>query len=372
MLIRHAVGGRFDPPFHPTKMFPGFVGRHVSIPEKMNVPRSIKDMFFASHDVEFYAISVTSDSENFNDFWNLKVDGKVLARNIHCSKYDEGLYFQVAHPVRAGTEIVFEYNTADGQARNVEVLFHFLTDDEVDLQIFGTTDLGNYPDPPPVVSEDDKPMPPEGGSVVLPVAWSPFKEVKDAEQWAEKLGVKCDFGRNIDGANYVTEALALLFNTCGGFSDMVAQYRLNIHIKNGNGANGYFNPPTNEVVVSKSYDFKHATEIARMEYDSHQKSSPNRLRTIIHEIGHWLHYHNVGASMFYLYSNLDPDAYGNKTILSKADENYIANHLCQYATKWFPIELMPEVFTAKITGVPVDLKIWEWYEQYGGYKCSGW
>ncbi|MWV43068.1 hypothetical protein GRF59_05445 [Paenibacillus sp. HJL G12] len=325
-----------------------------------------------SHDLEFYAISVRIDSENFRDYWNLSVDGKEIMKNIHCMKYDEGLYFQVAHPILAGKEIVFEFNAVDGKARNIEVMFHFLTEPDIDLQSFGTTDLGSYPDPLPEIPDEEVPPSSEGGGVVLPVQWNLFKEVKDAEKWAANLGVKCEFGSNIDAANYVTEAIALLFNTCDGFAGMVAKYQLNINIKNGNGANGYFNPPANEVVVSKTYDFKHATEIARMEYDTHQKSSPNRLRTVIHEIGHWLHYHNVGASLFYQYSDLDPDAYGNQTILSKSDENYVANNLCQYATKWFPIELMPEVFTAKITGVSVDPKIWEWYEQYGGYQCSGW
>lgn len=371
MLARNVVGGRLDPPFYPTKTSPCFIGRKITIPEKANVERIIKDTFYMSHDLEFYALSFKSDSPDFRDYWHLMIDGEVICNKLHCMSYEEGLYLQVAHPVTAGSEIYFEYNTSDGKAREVELLFHFLTEPNTTLQLTGTTDLGHYPDPPaePVDTTIPYPTP---GDIQLPVVWSPFNKVADAEEWAKNLGVNCDFGTNVKAANYVTEALALLLNSCGGFAGMIKKHPLNINIKNGNGANGYFNPPTEEVVVSKSYNFEHASEITQMEYDSGQKSSPNRLRTIIHEIGHWLHYNHVGASLFYKYSSLDPDAYGDQTILTSSETNYIADNLCQYATKWFPIELIPEVFTAKITGIPVDPKIWEWYEQYGGYKCEGW
>lgn len=372
MFVKYVVGGRLDPPFHPTKTRQQYIGRQIHIPETANVEREIKDTFKLSHDLELYAISFRSSSEDFRDSWSLSIAGEHVVAGSHFMKYEEGLYFQVAHPVDAQTEFYFEYKAADGKPRDVELMLHLLTDPEDELRLEGTTDLGNYPDPPPEPVDEVEPNPPTDGGVQLPVAWSPFTEVKDAEEWSKKLGVVADFGTNVKAANYVTEALALLFNTCGGFADMVAKHPLNINIKNGNGANGYFNPPTNEVVVSRTYDYEHATEIAQMEYDSGQKSSPNKLRTIIHEIGHWLHFNNVGAEMFYQYSALDPDAYGDRTILSRTEAQYVANNLGQYATKWFPIELMPEVFTAKITGVPIDPKIWEWYEQYGGYKCEGW
>ncbi|WP_315792900.1 hypothetical protein [Paenibacillus sp. BIC5C1] len=372
MFDRYAVGGRLDPPYYPTKPHPHFVGRAIMVPAKANGDRMIKDTFTMSHDLEFYAVSIRTNMNTVEDYWNLTVDGKVLAKNIHCKNYEEGLYFQVAHPVVAGKEFLFEYHTPHGDGKNLELMFHFLTEPDVNLLLTGTTDLGNYPDPPEEPAEDQQPPDAPESGIQLPVTWQPFTSVVEAEKWASNLGVSVNFAKKIDAANYVTEALALLLNTCGGFADMIQKHKLTIKIENGNGANGYFDPSSGKVVVSKTYDYANADVIAQMEYDTGQKSSPNKLRTVIHEIGHWLHYHNIGAQQFYTYSALDPDNYGAKTILTNAESTYIANHLCNYATKWFPIELMPETFTAKITGVPIDAKIWEWYEQYGGFKCEGW
>ncbi|ALA07245.1 hypothetical protein SECTIM467_121 [Brevibacillus phage SecTim467] len=373
MFSRYIVGGRLDPPYYPTKTSPHFVGRSIEIPSKAQGDRAIKDVFYMSHDLEFYAVSIRSSMPSPEDYWNLTVDGKQVAKNIHCKNWEEGLPFMVAHPVKAGKEFVFEFRTPHGDSKKIELMYHFLTDPEVDLELTGTTDLGTYPDPPPELPDNQEPpAPPAGGGIQLPITWQPFTSVDEAEKWANDLGVDVNFAKKLDAANYVTEALAFLLNTCGGFADMIQKHKLTINIKNANGANGYFNPPTGEVVIHNKYDFKNAAQIAQAEYDSGQKSSPNKLRTAIHEIGHWLHFHNVGEKQFYKISELDPDNYGAKTILNNADATYIANNLCNYATKWFPIELMPETFTAKITGVHIDPKIWEWYEQYGGYKCSGW
>ncbi|MBD8498868.1 hypothetical protein [Paenibacillus arenosi] len=373
MLSRYIVGGRLDPPYYPTKTMPLFKGRFIGIPNTATVKRVIKDIFYLSHDVEFYAISIHSTVATPEDYWTLSVDGNLIAKNVYCKQYSEGLYFQVAHAVERGKEFIFEYHTSLGDGKSVEVMYHFLTDPNINLELEGGVDVGKYPDPPPIPPEGkEPPQPPAGGGITLPVTWSPFLSVTEANKWTKDLGVSADYANNLDAANYITEALAHLLNNCPGFADMIQKRKLNIRLERMRGANGSFDPVSGTVAMNKNYDFKRADQIARAEYDSGQKSSPDKLRTIIHEIGHWLHYHNVGEQTFAHYSNLDPDAYGPRTILPRADENYISTHLCHYATKFFPIELTPEVFTAKITGVPVDTKIWEWYEQYGGYKCSGW
>lgn len=328
----------------------------------------IKDTFTLSQDIELYALSFHSDSEMIGDYWNLKVNGECLIYQSHCKDYDEGLYLQVAHPVHAGSEFTFEYYATNGDPRKIHLLFHLLSDSIEEIHLDGNTDLGDYPDPEP--DRDNDPYPPGEDGIVLPIEWNLFHNVTEAQEWTKNLGIMSNFNRNLDAANYVTEALAFLFNTCPGFGEMVSKYQLNVNIKNGGGANGYFNPPSNEIVINKNYNFKYASEIAQMEYDTHQKSSPHKFRTIIHEIGHWLHYHNVGETQFNQFAAMDPDAYGDKTMLSKAESDYIANHLCMYATKWYPIELIPEVYTAMVTGVPIDSKISDMYDQYGGYKCT--
>jgi hypothetical protein len=363
MFGRYIVGGRLDPPYYPTKPYPHFVGRQIDIPFKAQGDRVIKDTFTMSHDLEFYAISFLSSMISVEDYWNLTVDGKMVAKNI----------FQVAHPVKAGTEFRLEYFTPHGDSKQVSVTFHFLTEPDLDLVLTGTTDLGNYPDSPPEPPENaEPPTPPAGGGIQLPVAWQPFASVTEAQKWASDLGVDATFAGKLNAANYVTEALALLLNTCGGFADMIQQHKLKIRLQSMSGANGAFNPAADEVQMNKAYQFDSAAEIAQADYDAGMKSSPHRLRTIIHEIGHWLHFHGIGEQQFYQFANLDPDNYGSQTILSNTDATAIANDVGSYATKWFPIELVAEVFTAKMTGEQIEPKTWEYYQQYGGYKCSEW
>ncbi|MGG4144824.1 hypothetical protein ABEW34_17045 [Paenibacillus algorifonticola] len=369
MFAQYIVGGRLDPPFHPTKPSSNFIGRTINIPAKQNGVRVIKDTFHFSNDLEFYAISIRASNADPKDYWNLTIGGKTIAKRIYCKSYEEGLYLQVAFPVAASTAFTFEYHTTLGKSNTLDIMFHLLTDEHVNLVLTGTTDLGSYPDPHPETPEHPEPV---GGEIQLPVTWQPFTSVAAAEEWARNLGIETNFARKLDAANYVTEALAMLLNQCGEFASMIKRFPLTVNIKSGRGANGYFNSSTGEVVISNTYDFTNAATITQAEYEAGQKSSPFRLRTIMHEMGHWLHFQNVGEADFYRIAMLDPDNYGAQTILSNREASYIANNLSNYATQWFPIELIAETFSAKMTGVPVDPRIWEWYEQYGGYKCSGW
>jgi hypothetical protein len=377
MFASYILGGRLDSPYHPTKTKPNFQGREILINgmKAVGVKRRITDTFTMSHDVEFFAISVRSDIVIPSDHWSLTVGEQRIAKNIYCKELSEGAYFLVAHPVPAGTEFVFEFHTENADRKELEIMYHFLTDPDVDPILTGTIDTVNYPELPPEPPPDgsdpprEPPEKPNDDPCKNPITWTAFTSVSDAEDWAKSQGVLVNAGGKLDAANYITEGLTLLLNTCCGFKEMITKHTLTINIKYANGANGYFNPPTGEVVVNRGYDFNNAEFISQVEYDSGQKSSPHKLRVIIHEIGHWLHYHNLGAEGFYKVADLDSDGYGIATLLSKRDEKYVAESLCHYATKWFPIELVAETFTAKVTGVPVDPKILEWYQQYGGYEC---
>ncbi|MDF9411390.1 hypothetical protein GOP56_03345 [Brevibacillus sp. 7WMA2] len=373
MLARYVVGGRLDPPYYPTKTRAHFIGRDIYVKgmRSSGTKRVITDTFHLSHDVELYAISIKSDIITPSDYWNLLIGNKLIAKNIYCKNFEEGLYFQVAHPIKAGTICKLEFYTEAGDRKQIEVMFHLLCDPEAEPILTGTVDNGNYPDPLPP-DPVPVPIPDDDDTCKNPIVWKPYATAAEAEKWCNSINIDANFHRNIYAANYVTEGLVHLLNHCCGFKTMITKHKLTINIKDAKGANGYFNPPTGEVVVNKKYDFANADKIALAEYQSGQKSSPHKLRTIIHEIGHWLHFHNVGADQFYQFSALDPDNYGPKTILSYTEATYIANHLCSYATSWYPIELIPEAFTAKVTDIPIDPKIQEWYQQYGGYECNNW
>ena len=371
MLSRYIVAGRLDPPFQPTKTRPYILSRMVDIDglRAIGSKRIVSDTFTMSHDVEFFAISLKADIITSADYWSLMVDGRLIINHVYCKDYGEGLYFQVAHPVKGGKEFEFEFSTEGDERKRIEVSYHFLTDPDFNLSLNGTVDPSYYLDPLPESIEPINLLV-ENDPCVAPVVWNPHISVKSAEGWCKSIGITADFSNQLDAANYITEALTFLLNHCCGFGRMLAENQMQILIKKINGANGYFDPAKEQIVINKQYNFKDADKVAEIEYEVRQKSSPHKLRTFIHEVGHWLHFHSIGKEQFLRYSSLDPDHYGNRTILAQADEIYIANHLSQYATKWFPIEFIPEVYTARVTGIDIDPKIWEWYLQYGGYECS--
>ncbi|QDX93968.1 hypothetical protein EEL30_17720 [Brevibacillus laterosporus] len=139
MLARYVVGGRLDPPYYPTKTRAHFIGREIFVKgmRSSGTKRVITDTFHLSHDVEFYAISIRSDIITPSDYWNLLIDNQMIAKNVYCKSLEEGLYFQVAHPIKAGTQCKLEFYTEVGDRKQVEVLFHFLSDPEVEPIMIG-------------------------------------------------------------------------------------------------------------------------------------------------------------------------------------------------------------------------------------------
>ncbi|MED1666954.1 hypothetical protein [Brevibacillus laterosporus] len=145
MLARYIVGGRLDPPYYPTRIKAHFIGRDIYVKgtRSLDTKRVITDSFFLSHDVEFYAISIRSDIITPSDNWSLLIDNMMVVKNVYCKNFEEGLYFQVAHPIRAGTLCKLEFYTEVGDRKQVEVLYHFLCDPEVEPVLTETIDNGN-------------------------------------------------------------------------------------------------------------------------------------------------------------------------------------------------------------------------------------
>lgn len=142
MLSRYIVGGRLDPPFYPTKTRPCIASRRVDIDGlwTLESKRMVTDTFKVSNDVEFFAISIKADMMNPSDYWSLVVDEKLIVNHIYCKDYSEGLYFQVAHPVKGGREFRFEYYTEGTERKRIETSYYFLTDPEIALRLSSKTD----------------------------------------------------------------------------------------------------------------------------------------------------------------------------------------------------------------------------------------
>lgn len=118
MLSRYLVGGRSDPPFYPTKTKPCIASRRIDI----------------------VAISIKADIITPTDYWSLVVDENLIVNHVYCKDCSEGLYFQVAHPVKGGREFRFEFYTERDERKRIETSYYFLTDPGVVLRLIGTTD----------------------------------------------------------------------------------------------------------------------------------------------------------------------------------------------------------------------------------------
>ncbi|MGG1652547.1 hypothetical protein [Paenibacillus sp. NRS-1780] len=139
MLSRYIVGGRLDPPFYPTKTRPCIASRRVDIDglRALEGKRKVTDTFKISNDLEFFAISIKADVITPADYWSLVVDENVIVNHVYCKDYSEGLYFQVAHPVKGGREFCFEFYTESADRKRIEVSYYFLTDPKVTLRLNG-------------------------------------------------------------------------------------------------------------------------------------------------------------------------------------------------------------------------------------------
>ncbi|MEC0180458.1 hypothetical protein P4H61_02980 [Paenibacillus peoriae] len=142
MLSRYIVGGRLDPPFYPTKTKPCIASRRIDIDglRVLESKRMVTDIFKVSNDLEFFAISIKADKITPADYWSLVVDENIIVNHVYCKDYSEGLYFQVAHPVKGGREFRFEFYTESAARKRIETSYYFLTDPEVVLRLHGITD----------------------------------------------------------------------------------------------------------------------------------------------------------------------------------------------------------------------------------------
>jgi uncharacterized membrane protein YfhO len=73
-------------------------------------------------------ITYSLSTWNYEDSWNLDVEGQNLFTNVRTKEYGEHKYFNVYYPVTAGQKIKFTYNNISQSSRILWVDFNILED----------------------------------------------------------------------------------------------------------------------------------------------------------------------------------------------------------------------------------------------------
>ncbi|ALA07170.1 putative low copy number virion structural protein [Brevibacillus phage SecTim467] len=118
----YVVGGRFDPPFMPTKTDPYIEGIMV---ESAGAGK-VENKLTVNDDSELLSISVGVSNYEAKDYWNLYVGNKLVCKNIYTKDLPEGMYFTAIIPCTKGTQFHFEFFNEGGKPKFVWVNYQML------------------------------------------------------------------------------------------------------------------------------------------------------------------------------------------------------------------------------------------------------
>lgn len=104
--VAYVPGGRFDPPFMPTKTKPYIKGIRVEVPNGVPI---VEDFFSPATDVELVAVAIAANRYDDRDHWNLFVNGEQICDEVYMKELPEGIFLTVILPIKAGQTIKFEF-----------------------------------------------------------------------------------------------------------------------------------------------------------------------------------------------------------------------------------------------------------------------
>lgn len=123
--VTYTAGGRFDPPFFPTKTWPYVEGNRLPIPDKTGL-HVLK--YEVTEEMEFMSVAVGATRYEEIDHWDVDVNGKHVAKKIYTKDLPEGMFFMVIVEVKPGDIITFTYHNDSGTSKAVWFNYQFLKD----------------------------------------------------------------------------------------------------------------------------------------------------------------------------------------------------------------------------------------------------
>lgn len=123
--VGYVAGGRFDPPFYPTKQKPYVKGLMLPVPDGGGLHLL---PFILPHDAELLSIAVGSSRYDAQDYWDVKVNGVMVCETIYTKDLPEGMYLMAIIPLAVGDRIEFIYHAQSGAGKHVWVNYQMLRD----------------------------------------------------------------------------------------------------------------------------------------------------------------------------------------------------------------------------------------------------
>lgn len=123
--VSYVAGGRFDPPFYPTKTQPYVKGIRLVMGSSDPISTHL---FTMPKDGELISVAIACSRYEDADHWDLIVNGKTIAETIYTKELPEGLFLMVAHPIKTGDVLELQFHNVSSTAKSVWVNYQFLVD----------------------------------------------------------------------------------------------------------------------------------------------------------------------------------------------------------------------------------------------------
>lgn len=123
--VGYVAGGRFDPPFYPTKQKPFVKGLTLPVPDGGGVHLLT---YTLPTDAELISIACGCSRYDIADNWDVRVNGEVICESIYTKDLPEGMYLMAILQLEAGDRIDFYYHADSGVGKQVWVNYQMLKD----------------------------------------------------------------------------------------------------------------------------------------------------------------------------------------------------------------------------------------------------
>ena len=123
--VGYIAGGRFDPPFMPTKTEPFIEGRLLEV---YGMVTDFTDVWIADRDYELVSIAMESSAFQVRDNWSVKHNDRVICNHIYVKQAPEEVYLMAVITVKAGDRLQFTFNNEGGHSKFVSINYQMLAD----------------------------------------------------------------------------------------------------------------------------------------------------------------------------------------------------------------------------------------------------
>lgn len=122
--IAYVPGGRFDPPFMPTKTNPFIKG--IRVPVTNDMGEAVHTYTIGHEKAELVSVAIAASRYEDRDNWSLLVNGKLMMDEIYTKELPEGMYLMVIVPLKQGDQLEFRFKNASLTSKSVWLNYQML------------------------------------------------------------------------------------------------------------------------------------------------------------------------------------------------------------------------------------------------------